>query len=71
MGDGGSTRLASALGARPPDALGDLAPKDLADLAKALEQARSRQSVELDDAIRGSLDHIPRLLRGPARRLLG
>lgn len=70
MGDDALTRLEDAFGTSPPDGVAGLAPEDLADLARALEQARRRQSADLHEAMRRSLDHIPGLLRGPVRKLL-
>jgi hypothetical protein len=40
-------------------------------LAKAIRRAEADQAAQLRDAVDRSFDHIPRLLRGPVRKLLG
>jgi hypothetical protein len=62
--------LAEALRAEPPplEGLGDEA---LADLAGAVEDALARQRSELRAAIDDAYGHVPRLLRGPLRKVLG
>lgn len=48
-----------------------LAAEDLSDLAAALRDARHRQAAALHDAGDRALHRIPRLLRGPIRRIVG
>jgi hypothetical protein len=64
-------RLRSALDAEPPPAAADLADADLADLAEAVEDALDRQRSQLRAAIDDAYGHVPRLLRGPLRKVLG
>lgn len=64
----GTEALAEELGAPAPKALSSA---EAADLAEAIRTARERQSAELHVAIDAAYHHIPRLLRGPMRKLLG
>jgi hypothetical protein len=43
----------------------------LADLGAALAEARHRQAAALAEAGDRALSHIPRLLRGPIKRIVG
>jgi hypothetical protein len=58
------------LGATPPKGLEALSDDEAHDLAAALRDARTRQSTALQQAMRDALNHVPRLLRGPVRRLV-
>ena len=58
------------LGARIPEGLEGLAGDELEHLAGLLREAKARQARELDTGVDGSLDFIPRLVRGPVRRIL-
>jgi hypothetical protein len=62
--------LRAELGAAPPKALDALSDDEAEDLAAALRDARTRQSVALQRAMRDALNHVPRLLRGPVRKLI-
>lgn len=62
--------LQRQLRASPPLALRGLPAADLDDLASAVEAARRRQATELAAAGELAFKHIPRLLRGPIRRVL-
>lgn len=62
--------LKEALRADPPPLKG-CRPADLADLAAAVDQARTRQRAELRTALDAAYGHVPRLLRGPLRKVLG
>jgi hypothetical protein len=66
----GLAELGRQLGSPPPTALADVAPEDLRDLAAALTAARRRQAEELAAAGEQALKLIPRVLRGPMRRLM-
>ncbi len=61
--------LRRELGAAPPAALTELAPEELRDLAVAIHAARRRQAAELAAAGDQALKVVPRVLRGPIRRL--
>jgi hypothetical protein len=52
----------------PPASLDDDAAQRLAGLARA---ALVRQRAEAAEAIDAALDHVPRLARGPVRKVLG
>lgn len=62
--------LRDALRGEPP-ALDGLADDELADLAAAVTDALARQRADLRAAIDGAYGHVPRLLRGPMRKVLG
>lgn len=70
MGDDVLARLTTELGGRPPGGLARLDAASAEDLTRALREAKRRQSRELESAMRSSMDHVPRLLRGPTRKLL-
>lgn len=55
----------------PPGALRTLAEEDLRHLAEAIRQARTRQAVALERAAEQGFSYVPRLLRGPIRRIVG
>lgn len=63
--------LRDALRAEPPPDCARLADDELADLAAAVEGAAQRQRAELRAAIDAAYGHVPRLLRGPLRKVLG
>ena len=59
------------LRAPAPAGLRDLDDADLRALAQAVRQARHRQAAELEAAGDKALALVPRMLRGPIRRMLG
>lgn len=63
--------LRSQLRAKPPTALSALSDEELADLNGAIKEARHRQAAELQAAGERAFGHIPRLLRGPIRKVMG
>jgi hypothetical protein len=63
--------LEGQLRANPPSGLEALAPEELRDLADAIRTARRRQAQALNHAADQALGHIPRLLRGPIRKIMG
>jgi hypothetical protein len=69
MAEDGLQELASELRAPPPDALRALSDSDLRDLAGAVRDARHRQAAALATAGENAFGQVPRLLRGPIRRL--
>lgn len=62
--------LEAELDDRIPDGLKALTEEELNDLADRLNDAKLRQSQALDAAIGEALEIVPRLLRGPMRKVL-
>lgn len=52
------------------DVLALLSDEESSDLLEMLEEARSGQIAALNAAIEETLGHLPRLLRGPARKVM-
>jgi hypothetical protein len=65
------TALSAQLRGSAPAGLRELSEDELADLAAALADARHRQAAALAQAGDRALAHIPRLLRGPIKRIVG
>jgi len=63
--------LESQLRAKPPKALSSLSEEELENLAGAVRESRRRQAAELQAAGDKAFRHIPRLLRGPIRKVMG
>jgi hypothetical protein len=63
--------LRAQLGAAAPDGLAQLSDDELGDFLAAVGDARHRQRQALGEAGERALGHIPRLLRGPVRRIVG
>jgi hypothetical protein len=63
--------LEAQLGSPPPAGLARLDPAELSDLTAAVRDARHRQAAEIDAVADRALSFIPRLLRGPIRRIVG
>lgn len=64
--------LASELGAAPPAGLAaELTEEESERLAATIRAARAHQSEALKAAGDAAFNHIPRLLRGPIRKLVG
>jgi hypothetical protein len=57
------------LGGSPPAGLARLTPEQREDLAAAIRDAKRRQAAALAAASEQALGLIPRILRGPIRRL--
>ena len=70
MTPSGKRRLEDELADKVPDGLEALADGQLTDVADRLHQAKQRQSQALDAAIGQALEIVPRLLRGPVRKVL-
>jgi hypothetical protein len=62
--------LEQELGAQLPDGISQLSGAELEALAELLREAKAHQKQELDEGVEGSLDIIPRLMRGPVRKIL-
>jgi hypothetical protein len=71
MTQAGMAALEEQLRETPPAGLGALADSDLQHLAGAVRAARRRQAAELERAGDQALRLIPRLLRGPIRKVVG
>jgi hypothetical protein len=69
--DAAFTALSAQLRGTAPAGLRELSDDELADLAAAVADARHRQAAALAEAGDRALSHIPRLLRGPIRRIVG
>jgi hypothetical protein len=67
----GSKALRRQLGDGLPDGLKRLDDEHLRDLAQAIADTRRRQGAALAAAGDRALGLIPRLLRGPIRRIVG
>jgi hypothetical protein len=71
VADEGFEALAGELGDDLPKALKRLEPDQLTDLAQAIAATRQRQSDAFAAGSERALGMIPRLLRGPIRRIVG
>ncbi len=71
MSEDGFKLLAAELRDAPPPTLAELSDEDLRHLTAAVRDARHRQAAELKIAGDKAAAHIPRLLRGPVRKVLG
>ena len=63
--------LSAQLRGSAPEGLRELSDAELADLSAAVADARHRQAAALAEAGDRALSHIPRLLRGPIKRIVG
>jgi len=71
VSEDGFDALRAQLGGSAPAGLKRLSPDDQHDLADAIHAARRRQAKALAEAGDRALKHIPRLLRGPVKRIVG
>ena len=71
MPNQGLSELRAQLGEEVPEGLRGLDGEQLQDLADAVRDARHRQAAALAQSAERALGHIPRLLRGPIRRVVG
>jgi hypothetical protein len=67
----GPSVLAKELDETPPSGLSVLTADEREDLAVAIADAKRRQARALADAGDQALNLIPRILRGPVRKLFG
>jgi hypothetical protein len=67
----GLERLSHQLREPPGAAISALDDEHLAHLAGALHDVRVRQAEALASAAEQAMNHIPRLLRGPVRKIVG
>jgi hypothetical protein len=63
--------LAAQLRAQPSSAVGALDGAHLSHLAGVIRAARHRQARELEAASAQALEGVPRILRGPLRKIVG
>lgn len=63
--------LKQELGRTPPRGLNALSEEQLNDLSTAIREARHRQAAALEEAGERALSRIPRLLRGPVKKVAG
>ena len=72
MGSNDAVReLKAQLQATPPKGVAALSDDEICHLAQAIRDARHRQAAELQAAGEKAFGHIPRLLRGPIRKVMG
>lgn len=71
MPEDGFRGLEAQLKAELPAGFAQLNDEQLRALTEAVRDARHRQAAELEQAAEQALRHIPRLLRGPLRRIVG
>ena len=69
--DAARRALEEQLGTSVPKGVGALGEAELEDLAAAVRAARRRQAKALAEAGERALNRIPRLLRGPVRKVAG
>lgn len=62
--------LESELGGAPPDGLERLTDAQLRAFTDLLRDAKRRQSDALRSAVEESLEIVPRMVRGPVRKIL-
>jgi hypothetical protein len=62
--------LEAELGARPPEGLQAIGSADLRTMTALLRDAKQRQSAALESAIEEALEIVPRMVRGPVRKML-
>ncbi|MFX6998526.1 hypothetical protein ABTI04_19185, partial [Acinetobacter baumannii] len=63
--------LSIELGAAAPPALAELSNEELARFADSLRMAQRAQKEQIRRAFDSALSHVPFLLRGPLKKLLG
>lgn len=63
--------LEAQLGSKPPAGLARLDTGELHDLTEAVREARRRQAAEIDAVADRALGFVPRVLRGPIRKIVG
>ena len=62
--------LESELGGRPPAGLEQLTDAQLRAFTDLLHEAKQRQSQALRSAVEEALEIVPRMVRGPVRKIL-
>ena len=62
--------LRTQLPAEPPAGLGEISGEHIAHLSEAIRAARHRQAEALEQAGQQAFGYVPRLLRGPIRKII-
>ena len=71
MASEGQAELTEQLRATPPPTVARLPSEDLQHLAGVIRSARHRQAAELQAAGDQAFNLVPRLLRGPIKKIVG
>jgi hypothetical protein len=71
MTESALSQLREQLSGDVPEAVGRLGEAELRDLAHAIRDARHREGKALAAAGERALERVPRLLRGPIRKVVG
>jgi hypothetical protein len=71
MAQNALSQLREQLSGDVPEAVGRLGEAELRDLAHAIRDARHREGEALAAAGERALKRVPRLLRGPIRKVVG
>jgi hypothetical protein len=66
----GVKALESELGGPAPDGLRELTDAQLSAFTELLGEAKRRQSGALESAVQEALEIVPRMVRGPVRKML-
>jgi len=70
MSAGSLRALETELGGRPPDGLEALSDAQLRAFTGRLHDAKAHQSEALEAAVEQALEIVPRMVRGPVRKIL-
>lgn len=62
--------LRAAVNDEPPVSIAQLPTQAQRQLATILDNSRQQQQARLQKSLKDALNHLPRLLRGPVRRVL-
>ena len=71
MADSRLKVLGAELGAEAPAALAELSNEELAQLVACIREAKRAQKDQIRRAFDNALSHVPFLLRGPLKKMLG
>ena len=66
-----SVQLQDAMDGWDPAPLSGLTDEEFIFLSERTRASRAQVTTDIDDAVRQALDHVPRLLRRPIKKLLG
>ena len=68
--DSAIAQVKTALGGQPPESITELDDASVTKLAQLLKSSRERQQAQLAESLEKALGHLPRLLRGPVKKVL-